>query len=469
MTAFFGRQREMGLLQDLRRKRSASLVVLKGRRRIGKSRLAEEFGHQLKSYIFAGLPPADQVDAQAERDEFSSQLSDRLALPPLRAHDWSDLLRALAQQTVDGPVLIVLDEINWIGAHDPTFLGKLKIAWDLHFSKNPQLIMILSGSVSGWIERNILSHTGFLGRISLNMTLDELPLPECNHFWGDLPIAPFEKFKLLSVTGGVPRYLEELLPELSAEENLLRLCFRKEGLLFNEFEQVFSDLFSRRSHRYREIVSVLSGRSLELTEIYTQLGESKSGLIGEYLDDLVKAGFITRDYTWSIQSGRTSKLSRFRLSDNYLRFYLRYIAPNREKIERGLLETVPNFSSILGLQFENLVLKNRKAIFLRLGIKPEDVVWDNPFFQRKTKRAAGCQIDYLIQTRYNSFYLCEIKFLSSQVGSSIVAEVKQKIDRLIRLKGYSVRPVLIHVNGVTDELDEENFFASTIDFSELLG
>jgi len=64
----------------------------------------------------------------------------------------------------------------------------------------------------------------------------------------------------------------------------------------------------------------------------------------------------------------------------------------------------------MGLQFENLVLNNRLWIKQQLSLKPEEILIDNPFFQRKTKRQHGCQIDYLIQTKYNNLYICEVKF-----------------------------------------------------------
>ena len=100
------------------------------------------------------------------------------------------------------------------------FLGKLKTAWDMYFSKNPNLIMALCGSISSWIEENILSSTGFVGRITIDLVLEELPLNVCNAFWHpkEKRIAAYEKFKLLSVTGGVPRYLEEINPKSSCRK-----------------------------------------------------------------------------------------------------------------------------------------------------------------------------------------------------------------------------------------------------------
>lgn len=168
-----------------------------------------------------------------------------------------------------------------------------------------------------------------------------------------------------------------------------------------------------------------------------------------------------------------SRLSHYRLSDNYLRFYLKYIDKNRGKIEHGhfddrSLTNLPGLESILSLQFENLVLNNRKKIWEKLHIYGEEILSDNPFFQRKTMRNPGCQIDYLIHTRFNTLYLCEIKFSKKEIGKDVVSEVKQKMDRLLKPKGFSCRPVLIHVNGVTDEVIESEFFNNIIDFSELI-
>jgi predicted AAA+ superfamily ATPase len=470
---FYGREQELQRLQELATKKTASLVVIKGRRRIGKSRLAAEFARRLPGYsalIFQGLPPTAHLTAEQEREDFAQQINRQLGIPSPRADDWNTLLWSLADRTRAGRQLIVLDEINWLGSKDPTFLGKLKNAWDAELSKNPRLILILSGSLSGWIERNILHHTGFVGRVSLDFTLQELPLAACNLFWGKHRnrMTSHEKLRLLSVTGGVPRYLEEMNPALSADVNIQRMCFTPEGLLFKEFDLIFHDLFSRRDHVYRDIVAALVNGSLDLEALYAALGVGKSGTISEYSSDLVQAGFLSRDYTWDLKTGDEGKLSKLRLSDNYLRFYLKYVQPNRRRIERGTLSRLPNIDGILGLQFENIVLKNRLVIFDRLHIDPNDVLYDNPFFQRKTLRQAGCQIDYLIQIRQQTLYVCEIKFSKNVVPTTVIADVQEKIARLNMPRHTSYRPVLIHSGAITDGIAEQDYFSSVIDFGELL-
>lgn len=467
-TPFYGRSEELERLQDLTKKKVSSLIVIKGRRRIGKSRLIYEFSKDIKTYVFTGLPPTKETTDQTQRDYFVTQMERQLHLKGLKSKEWDDLFWHLAQKTKRGQVLIVLDEINWMGSLDPTFLGKLKSAWDLYFKNNPRLLLILSGSMSSWIDHNILSSTGFMGRTSLELTLEELPLPVCNKFWRNKPISPYEKFKILSVTGGVPRYLEEIDPNKSAEENIQNLAFKKGGILVEEFDRIFSDLFSKKSDRYKSIVKRLIEGSATLDQISHSIKLEKSGTLSEYLEDLEETGFVAKDPTWNLKDGKESNLCQFRLRDNYLRFYLKHIEPHRTKIMKNRITMPPAWFSIMGIQFENLVLNNFKSLFEILKLDSNDIVFDNPYFQRATLTHPSCQIDYLIQDKYHTLYLCEIKFSKEPIGKEVIKEVQEKIKRLYKPKNFSTRPVLIHVNGVDDAVIESDFFAHIINFSQFL-
>jgi hypothetical protein len=469
---FVDRVDELNRLSSVLAKRSASLIVVSGRRRIGKSRLIEEFAKGRRFLAFTGTPPTEKTTRQMQRDLFARQLGAKLGLQSVGAQDWGTLFSLLAKYTEQGPVTILLDEISWMGSKDPTFLGQLKNAWDLEWKKNPELILVLCGSVSTWINKNIISSTAFIGRISLFLDVEELPLHSCH----DLLLSRgfhqsiHEEFKILAVTGGIPWYLEHIQSS-SADDNLMNLCFRKEGVLFNEFDRIFNDLFEKRSPIYQSIVTALAKGALEFTAICHALGRTKGGTLSGYLDDLIQAKFISKDNTWTIKSGKSSNLCHYRLSDNFLRFYLKVIEPNRDRILRGGFSSASFLSGwygMMGLQFENLVLKNRRKIWKQLGIRPEDIVADNPYFQRKTSTKGGCQIDYLIQTRLNTLFACEIKFSMSPLRTDVIGEMKKKIATLPLPKRFSCWPVLIHVNGVEDSVLESDYFTKIIDFSTFL-
>ena len=184
MSKFVGRQIELKRLLNLSRKKSASFVIVKGRRRVGKSRLVEEFGkHFDHYYVFYGLVPKKGTTVKHQLDEFSRQMSRQFKTSLAKYDDWSDALWAVGERVQSGNVLLLFDEISWMGFQDPNFLAKIKNIWDQQLKKNNKLIFVICGSASAWIEKNILSNTGFVGRISLTLTLEELPLLDCNKFW----------------------------------------------------------------------------------------------------------------------------------------------------------------------------------------------------------------------------------------------------------------------------------------------
>ena len=103
-----------------------------------------------------------------------------------------------------------------------------------------------------------------------------------------------------------------------------------------------------------------------------------------------------------------------------------------------------------------------------LGIKPSEILCDNPFFQTQTKNHAGCQIDYMIQTIHNTIYLCKIKFSKNPIGYEAIEEMEKKIKQLVIPRHFSYRNVLIYVNGVVEKVEESQFFSNIICLGDFL-
>lgn len=474
MTPFVGREREMKRLQELLDSGRATLVVIKGRRRIGKSRLAEEFGKKKRLLSFSGIAPVKGVKAQDQRDAFARQLKKHFGGKISAFTDWSEAFTKLSSHLKKKPCVILFDEISWMGAKDPTFVPKLKVWWDLVLQNYPSCMLILCGSISTWIDKNIINSTAFFGRVSLYLELTDLSLEKSKEF---LRLKKFrgsdlDFFKILCVTGGVPWYLEQIKAGASADENIKRLCFEKEGVLVTEFNRIFNDLFSKRGEIYKKIVKLLSVGMKDRKALQKGLNYASSGMLSEHLKALKICGFVTEHRDWSFQSGKLGKGVLYRLSDNYLRFYLRYIEPNLEKIEQGAfldvaLSSLSGLEPMLGFQLENLLLKNRPLLYRALGIHPQDIVADNPYQQRATKRTKGCQIDYLIQTYSHTLFVCEIKMRRRELGLEVIDEIKAKMDLLALPKGFGVCAVLIHLGPISDALLSSRFFFRIIDIADL--
>lgn len=473
---FFGRKEELDRLSRLKRLKKAALVVIKGRRRIGKSTLVQEFAKKKRFISLSGLPPATGMSSQKQRDEFADQLCIQLALPRVTFLTWSDAFRFLSSHIkAQEEICVLFDEISWMGGLDPSFLGSLKTWWDQEGCKKEGLVLILCGSISIWIEENILQSTGFVGRITLIIHLKPLSLQESLLFLRQKGFAGslYEMLKILSVTGGVPWYLDLIDPKESADQNIYELCFERANQLINEFQTIFHDLFERKGEPYRKILNLLVDGMKTQQQIRKSLKLDQGGNLSYQLKNLVAAGFISEHYQWSIKTCTVGKQKVYRLSDCFLRFQLKYVEPNRERIEQGsykkaAIGKLPGWDSIMGFQLESLLLLNRELLFQALGIDPGVVVYDNPFIQNSTIRQSGCQIDYLIQTKMNNLIICEFKFSKNELSASILKELKQKSDALAVPKGFGKALALFHTGGVSPKIEESPLLYRVIDLRDLL-
>lgn len=225
-------------------------------------------------------------------------------------------------------------------------------------------------------------------------------------------------------------------------------------------------MFRKRNSSYRQIIEALTERPLTLGELQKAIGKAKSGVLSAHVEDLEKCGFMMRHHTWNPHNGRPSSQYKIRISDNYVRFYLKAIRPHAQAIQSGVNSLPSNLSGMLGLQLENLVLRNRRLLWSALRIDPAKIVRSGPYFQNSTTQHRGCQTDCLIQTRH-SLFVVEVKLTGAPVGVEVVDEVRAKVDSLIKPKRLSVRPVLVHISGVTESLEAAGYFDRIIDFGSL--
>jgi uncharacterized protein len=175
---FIGRIKELQILREFQNRNSAGLMVCRGRRRIGKSTLIQEFAKNSHFINLYGLAPRENLSNTDQLAHFGELLGLHFQLPPLSFRNWNEAFKALAVflEKIQGQKVVLLDEISWMAAKDKDFPGKLKGAWDTQLKSIPDLVLVLCGSVTAWINDNILNDKGFVGRVSLTLTLEELPL-----------------------------------------------------------------------------------------------------------------------------------------------------------------------------------------------------------------------------------------------------------------------------------------------------
>ncbi|MBQ2632318.1 MAG: AAA family ATPase [Kiritimatiellae bacterium] len=464
-------------MKALWRKPVASLVTCRGRRRIGKSTLIEEFArrNRVRFIKLEGVEPQSGVNNETQLTAFARQLAEQTGCDDSPLGNWFNAFARLAKTlNPREKTVLLIDEISWMGKYDAAFPGELKYAWDNRFSKNPKLIMVLCGSVSSWIDKKILKSRGFVGRPSLNLLVPELSMRECAAFWrrGGCKVSSTEIIDVLSVTGGVPKYLENVDPSMSADENIKRLCFMSGALLVDEFDEIFNDALDANLGLKRRMLMSLGEGMKTPTEVAEALGLQNNGHLSACLAELETAGFVAKDTGLNPSTGKRSNVVRYRISDNYTRFYLKFIEPNRELIRKGTftfisLAQLPGWNAALGLQFECLVYNNIRQIIRRIGLDQTLILSAAPYVQNPTARAAGCQIDLLVQTR-RMLYVVEIKRRES-VGEWVVSEVEEKLSKLKTPSNVSVIPVLVYDGNLSRRVPADGYFGCVISARELLG
>ena len=414
---------------------------------------------------------------QKQLDNFVSALASQTGCSMDPVPDWLHAFQRLEQQIDDAKrTVVLLDEISWMGGYDPVFPGVLRTAWETFLHRHDRLVLVICGSVSAWIKENILGNTGFTGRFSRDYVLPELSLAECAEFWGEAKdrTSSREILDVLSVTGGVPRYLEEIDSGLDADENVRRMCFMSDGELYKDFDAIFDPMFGTDVELKKKILCELVNGPHSAAELERFFDLERNGRVSKSLKALKEGGFVADDPRLNPETGEQARTSRFRLRDNYTRFYLKYVAPRKMQIEMGAysfvsLSALPDWNAVMGLQFENLIVNNAMSLlpFLHVG----NVIVESAAPYRNVRKEAGtgngCQIDLLIQTPRTA-YVVEVK-RRREIGPEIIGEVERKIKRLPLRKGMTPRPVLVYDGELHPAVEATGFFDAVVPAQKLLG
>ena len=266
---------------------------------------------------------------------------------------------------------------------------------------------------------------------------------------------------------------EEIDPTLSADENVRVMCFSEDGPLFKDFNAIFSEIFGKTTLVKADILRKLSAGAATCSELASRMGVKRGGSLSRNLDELAEAGFLSRDDNINPSTGRKAKSPRYRVSDNYIRFYLKYIEPHESEIRAGRfgfgsLGGLPEWNVEKGFQFENLVANHASALFPHLKLDGVTVRSAAPFSMRgKDGSQRGLQIDLLIQTARVS-WLVEVK-RRNRIGREIEDEMVEKLSRFPRRKGISLRTALVYEGSLDETVARDGFFDAIIPFTSILG
>lgn len=467
---FFGRTPEIRTMEERLASRQAELVVIYGRRRIGKSELLKNFVKHKKHLYFEALEKGGQKE---QIRHFLFQLSEQIKEPRYEANSWREVFEILTPLIQEENWVVVFDEFPWMASKKTKLVSLLKFYWDQKWKSNSRLMLILCGSVASFMVKHIIHSQALHNRKTLEMRLDHLPLSDIRLFFKNRSLHEIAQTAML--VGGVPKYLEMWNRHQSVKVNLNNLFFKRDGFFVNELETLFKEQFQALKY-YEAIVRALSLQGLSLTQIGEAVSFASGGALKKYLSNLEMAGFIREEKSVSFTGKVRDKTRKYCLDDPFLRSYFRLIEPHRQKIQRNLKGDLAEsilgevMNSFFGQAFDWLVYRSLDKLLDLLGIPLGDIKDYGPYFRQNPRgklKKVGVQIDLVLIRKDHCVTLIENKFSQNKIGSSILDEVQNKIDALHLPKHFSVEKVLIAANGTTEGVLSAGYFDRVFTLEDL--
>ena len=435
----FGREYEKQRLTRCLETEQAQLILVYGRRRVGKTFLIHQFFNGRFDFKLTGIynqPKSVQLE------NFSYELKRQSGRCDPVPKNWLQAFRMLRDYLATLPEeeksIVFLDEMPWMDTARSDLLAAFEWFWNGWGSMRNNLLVIVCGSASSWLSENIEENKGGLfSRLSCKLFLQPFNLYETELFLQSRGIewSRYDIAECYMIMGGIPYYLSMLDPQMSYLQNIDNLFFRKRAELWDEFDHLYHTLF-KNSEQYIAIVEALSQKRGGLTrdEIMKKTGLAGNGHLSKMLKTLQDSCFI-RSVSFF---GKSRQETRYQLCDYYSCFYFRFLKSPVGRDEHFWIHALdlPSRHVWAGLAFEQICLDHLAQIRQRLGISgvlSEISVWSSPGDDENP----GAQIDFVIDRRDRVINLCEVKYSINEfvIDRTYDLALRNKIDLFRRKTG----------------------------------
>ncbi|MCR4763263.1 MAG: ATP-binding protein [Lachnospiraceae bacterium] len=423
-----GREKEVSKLKELYNSKAAELVALYGRRRVGKTFLIDEVFDKKICFRHSGLSPADEsrtpdgngkIRMKEQLAHFYRSLKEYGSTAEELPKSWLDafyLLEDLLTEKYSKKkrVLIFIDEIQWLDTPKSRFLTGFEAFWNGWACHRKNIMVIVCGSSSSWVLDNVINnHGGLYNRVTYEMKLSPFSLEECERFFMSrgVEMSRYDIVQSYMMVGGIPYYLRYFEKGLSLPENIDKILFADNAVLKDEYDRLFSSLFTNPDIM-KSIISAVSTKRRGLTrkEMTKLIGITDGGDLSKQLKALISGDFIVGYHSFGLE-----KEMLYKLIDPFCCFYLEFM--NDSKFTRKKhwinIESSAQVRTWKGYAFENVCwnhvdqLKNALRIG---GVITNETLWT----KRGTDDSGGTQIDLIIVRNDNIVNMCEMKFYGEE-------------------------------------------------------
>ena len=467
-THIIGREEECKRLDDCLQREQAQLIMVYGRRRVGKTYLINEYFEGTFAFKLTGIYNQStkmqlfNFAEELKRCKYNCETPDNWieAFSMLRTY-----LETLPQDTKQ---IVFFDEMPWMDTPRSGFLSAFEWFWNSWGNSRHNLVFVICGSATSWMVKNIDDNKGGLyNRTTCKLFLKPFNLKETEEFLINLGInwSRYTICQCYMIMGGIPYYLSLLRPNLSFDANIDNLFFKDKSELFDEFDSLYNTSFTNSSAHIKVVETLSKKRGGYTRQQLSQLsGLPGNGELTKILNNLEYSGFIRVLRTY----GKKSKDKVYQLSDYYTAFYFKFLKDNYGKDENYWSNTIdnPTRNAWSGLTFEQVCLDHINQIKRKLGIS--GVLSEYSTWQKtKDEEGEGAQIDLLIDRRDQVINVCEMKFSTSEyeIDKTYDMKLRNKINSFVKATNTkkALHPTMITTYGV-----KKNMYGNNINFEVVL-
>lgn len=329
MEKFIDRKKELEFLNKEYQKKESSLVILYGRRRIGKTSLIKEFGKNKDIIYFLATEESEKQNIEAFQKLVAENLKNTLLLS-MQVKDWEILFKQIAENSTKNKKVIVIDEFQYLGKINVAFPSIFQKIWD-EILKDKNIMVILCGSLINMMESQTLNYNSPLyGRRTGQIKLKQIPFENYKEFF-NYKITEKELIEKYALTGGVPKYIESFKEKKDIYEEIKENIMNKQSYLYEE------PLFLLRNEvlevgSYFSIIKSIAAGNRKLGNIASNLSVSPTSL-SKYLQTLIKLDIIEREVPVTESNPEKSKKGQYKIKDNFIAFWFQFIYPNKAFLE----------------------------------------------------------------------------------------------------------------------------------------
>jgi len=454
-----GRKSEIEQLKRALQSKEPEFIAITGRRRIGKTFLVRHYFNDSFYFFMTGLPDGT-VKEHMER--FFDALSDtgyKGAMPDNWMHAFISLANQIKASNSKRKKVIFLDEIPWMDSQRSKFVQALDYFWNSFACMRSDILLIVCGSATSWMSKNILKNRkGLHRRVTNTIHLRPFTLWEVREYFKYLELELDEASILESyqIFGGIPYYLRLFNPGYGVPQIVDTLLFSPFGPLKDEFSEVYTSLFSN-SRLHIDIIKAICAKRRGVTQeqLCESLGIKGGGSLSEALNNLILGGFVRINPPF----GRANRGATYQICDPFTAFHLDFI--EGKKVDVGYfskIHTSTRYNAWKGYAFETVCLLHTEEIKQALGIGGINVRvsgWS------VSNESGGAQIDLIFDRTDSIINIFEIKNTTDPfiVAKSVWENVQTKIGafRENTKTKKAIHPVLISASGARENAYSKNF------------